>query len=137
MSTRDAETLDQLVSAVAGKGKKYTFEQLANRSVDPETRYQPSPNLVWTISTGKSVKMNPPLVRALAAGLGLLPKQVADAAHRQFLGWYAEDPAEGDQRAEGDDAIYRVAAKQGVTPEQMPAVKDFFEQLKREREGEE
>lgn len=136
MSTRDAETLDQLVSAVAGKGKKYTFEQLANRSVDPETKYTPSPNLVWTIASGKSVKMHPPLVRALAAGLGLDPQQVADAAHRQFLGWYASDPMADESLPESDDAIYRVAARQGVTPEQMPAVKDFFEQLRREREGE-
>lgn len=137
MTTRDAETLAQLVSEQAGKGKRYTFEQLANRSVDPESGYAPSPNLVWTISIGRSVKMNPPLVRALAAGLGLHPRRVADAAHRQFLGWYSAEPdvnvSPGD---EGDDAVYRVAAAAGVTPEQMPAVEKFFENLRKEREGE-
>ncbi|NUR42040.1 MAG: hypothetical protein HOV73_18330 [Streptomyces sp.] len=136
MSTRDAETLEQLVSAVVGKGKRYTNEQLANRSVDPETGYKPSPNLVWSISAGKSVKMNPRLVRALARGLDMDPQRVADAAHRQFLGWYTKEPPGGEELAEGDDAIYRVAARQGVTPEQMPAVLEFFEQLRRER-GEE
>lgn len=138
MTTRDAETLAQLVSEQAGTGKPYTFEQLANRSVDPESNYKPSPNLVWTIATGKSVKMNPPLVRALAAGLGLSPKRVADAAHRQFLGWYAAEPPFDVEEVEGeesDDAIYRVAVAAGASPEQMPAVKEFFEQLRKEREG--
>ncbi|MDT0472965.1 hypothetical protein RM863_12610 [Streptomyces sp. DSM 41014] len=134
MTTRDAETLAQLVSDQAGRGRKFTFEQLADRSVDPESGYKPSPNLVWSIASGKSVKLNPPLVRALAAGLGLPPARVADAAHRQFLGWYATDPA-SDTRDSSDDAIYRVATKEGVTPEQMPAVEAFFEQLRREREG--
>ncbi|MEV7394897.1 hypothetical protein [Streptomyces sp. NPDC091215] len=136
MTTRDAETLAQLVSEQAGKGKRYTFEQLANRSVDPESSYKPSPNLVWTISKGQSVKMNPPLVRALAAGLNLPPKRVADAAHRQFLGWYSGDPGVSNPSDKDDDAVYRVAVEAGVTPEQMPAVEEFFEQLRREREDE-
>lgn len=134
MATRDAETLAQLVSDQAGKGKRYTFEELANRSVDPESGYSPSINLVWTIATGKDIKLNPRLIRALAAGLGMTPGRIADAAHRQFLGWYATDP-EFDSTAEDDDAVYRVAAKKGVTDEQMPAVEEFFEQLRKEREG--
>ncbi|MFE0329025.1 hypothetical protein ACFW08_20030 [Streptomyces sp. NPDC058960] len=134
MTTRDAETLAQLVSARAGKGKDYTFEQLANRSVDPETGYRPSPNLVWKIASGQDVKMNPRLVKALAAGLGLPPKRVADAAHRQFLGWYStEFPIERDEQDEEEDAVYRVATAAGVTPDQMPAVKAFFERLRKER----
>lgn len=135
MTTRDTETLAQLVSEQAGKGegKKYTFKQLANRSVDPESGYSPSPNLVWTIATGKSVKMNKELVRALAVGLGLPPQRVADAAHRQFLGWYSSEPsAEVAGAEEGEDVVYRVAAKAGVTAEQMPAVKAFYEILRQE-----
>jgi hypothetical protein len=135
MATRDAETLAQLVSEQAGKGKTYTFEQLANRSVDPESGYKPSPNLVWTIASGKGVKLNPPLVRALAAGLGLHPQRVADAAHRQFLGWYSSGPPfQVEEGGDDEDAVYRVATKAGVTPEQMPAVKAFWEQLRRERD---
>jgi hypothetical protein len=136
MATRDAETLAQLVSDQAGKGKTYTFEQLANRSVDPETDYKPSANLLWKIANGHDVKLSPPLVRALAAGLGHNPRRVADAAHRQFLGWYASEPSPqvaGDDADE--DAVYRVATKAGVTPAEMPAVKAFWEQLRREREG--
>lgn len=134
MTTREAETLAQLVSDQAGKGKRYTFEQLANRSVDPESSYKPSPNLLWTIGSGKSVKMKPELIRALAAGLGLPPKRVADAAHRQFLGWYSSDPSvQVEQRDVDDDVVYRVAAKAGVTPDDMPAVKAFYEQLRKER----
>lgn len=136
MTTRDAETLAQLVSEQAGKGRKYTFEQLANRSVDPESGYQPSPNLVWKIASGQDVKMNPPLVRALAAGLGLPPQRVADAAHRQFLGWYAAEPViDRTPEDDDDDAVYRAAAAAGATPDQMPAVEEFFERLRKEREG--
>lgn len=133
MTTRDAETLAQLVSEQAGEGKRYTFKQLANRSVDPETGYSPSPNLVWTIASGKSVKMNPALVKALAAGLGFPPQRVADAAHRQFLGWYSSEPSsEVTGVKEGDDVVYRVAAKAGVTAEEMPAVKAFYDVLREE-----
>ena len=135
MSTRDGETLARLVSEQAGKGRTYTFEQLANRSVDPETGYRPSPNLVWKIASGQDVKLNPPLVRALAAGLALDPRRVADAAHRQFLGWYSSQPPFDPPAGEvEDDAVYRVAAAAGVTAEQMPAVKEFFERLRKQRD---
>lgn len=135
MSTRDAETLTQLVSARAGKGKPDTFEQLANRSVDPETGYSPSPNLVWKIASGQDVKINPPLVKALAAGLGLPPERVADAARRQFIGWYSTKPPFEVPADEGDDVVYRVAAAAGVTDEDMPAVKAFYEELRRRQAG--
>ena len=135
MTTRDAETLAQLVSEQAGKGKKYTFEQLANRAVDPQTGYKPSPNLVWSIASGKGVKINPPLVRALAAGLDLPPSRVEAATHRQFIGWYASEPPFETPDAGGDDdAVYRVAAAHGVTADQMPAVQELFERLRKERE---
>ncbi|MEV1063436.1 hypothetical protein [Streptomyces sp. NPDC050263] len=133
MSTRDAETLAQLVSARAGKGKQDTFEQLANRSVDPESGYSPSPNLVWKIASGQGVKINPPLVKALAAGLGLAPKRVADAAHRQFIGWYSSKPPFEVPADQDDDVVYRVAAAVGVTDEDMPAVKAFYEELCRQQ----
>lgn len=135
MTTRDAETLAQLVSARAGTGKDYTFEQLANRSVDPESSYKPSANLLWKIATGQDVKLNPPLVRAVAAGLELSPRRVADAAHRQFLGWYSSEPSfQVGGGEEDEDVVYRVATKAGVTAEDMPAVKAFYEQLRKERE---
>lgn len=135
MTTRDAETLTQLVSEQAGKGRKFTFEQLANRSRDPETGYQPSPNLVWKIASGQDVKINPPLVKALAAGLGLPLDRVEDAARRQFIGWSSRQPPSEIEDGGDDDAVYRVATAAGVTPDQMPAVEEFFERLRKEREG--
>ncbi|MFD3929729.1 hypothetical protein [Streptomyces sp. NPDC058614] len=132
MTTRDAETLAQLVSAVAGKGKKWTFEQLAARSVDPETNYSPSPNLLWTLAKGAAVKVNPKLVRALVAGLGLPRERVADAAHRQFISGWTSTPAPfNPPEDEDDDVVYRVAAAAGITPEEMPAVERFYNELRR------
>jgi len=136
MTTRDAETLAQLVAERAGKGRPDTFEELANRSVDPETGYSPSANLVWTISKGDNVKINPPLIRALAAGLRLHPDRVGDAAHRQFIGAWRSGRPPFETDDEGDDAVYRVAVAAGVTPDQMPVVKEFFDDL-RKRRGEE
>jgi hypothetical protein len=134
MTTRDAETLAQLVAERAGKGRPDTFEELANRSVDPETGYKPSANLVWKISTGENVKINPPLIRALAAGMRLHPDRVGDAAHRQFIrGWSSGQPP-FETGSEDDDAVYRVAVAAGATPDQMPAVKEFFDMLRKERD---
>lgn len=130
MTTRDAETLTQLVSAAAGKGKPRTFEQLATLSVDPETGYSPSPNLVWKVASGAEVKINPKLVRALAAGLALPPDRVAEAARRQFIDGWTSSPAPVDMPAD-DDTVYRVATAAGVTPEEMPAVQRFYEELRR------
>jgi hypothetical protein len=138
MSTRDAETLTQLVSARAGKGRPDTFEQLANRSVDPESGYKPSPNLVWKIATGQDVKINPPLVKALAAGLGLPLDRVGRAARRQFIGWYSSPPPFEVPADEDDDVVYRVATAAGVTDDEMPAVRAFYDELRKRRaEGDE
>lgn len=135
MTTRDAETLAQLVAERAGKGRPDTFEELANRSVDPETGYSPSANLVWTISKGDNVKINPPLIRALAVGMRLHPDRVGDAAHRQFIGAWRSAQPPFETSGEDDDAVYRVAVAAGATPEQMPAVKEFFDELRKERDG--
>lgn len=93
--TTDAETLTSLVASAAGKGQKLTYEQLAQRSVDPETGYRPSPNLVWRVGSGESIKVNPELVRALAAGLGLPLERVQAAAAYQFTGFVTSELAGG------------------------------------------
>jgi hypothetical protein len=87
--TTDAETLAGLVSEAAGDGRPLTFEQLARRSVDPATGYRPSPNLVWRVARGLGVKMNPPLVGAIAAGLELPLERVQAAAAYEFTGYRA------------------------------------------------
>lgn len=135
MTTRDAETLTQLVSERAGRRDgqgKLTFEQLAERCIDPKGGYQPSANLLWRIASGQEIKINERLVRAIAAGLGMDDQRVAAAAAHQYTGWVpAPLPAKpGD---EVDDAVVRVARAAGVTPDDMPAVEAFFEGLRKER----
>ncbi|MEV4863217.1 hypothetical protein [Streptomyces ossamyceticus] len=137
MTTRDTETLAELVSQYAGKGAgrepKLTFEQLSERSVDPDTGYKPSANLLWRIASGHVIKVNPPLVVAIAAGCGVDVRRVRAAAARQFLGWDAAGLPDADLD-EGQDEVVQVARSAGVTPEEMPAVRQFFEDLRRQRD---
>ncbi|QFQ97418.1 hypothetical protein F9278_15730 [Streptomyces phaeolivaceus] len=139
MSTRDAETLADLVSQYAGKGPgrgaKITFEQLADRSVDPESGYKPSANLLWSIAAGRGVKMNKRLVRAVAAGLagfGIDVRRVKAAAAREYTGWDAGELTQGDDELVAGEVI-QVARAEGVTPDDMPAVRAFFQELRRRR----
>ncbi|MDX3067720.1 hypothetical protein PV518_37125 [Streptomyces sp. ND04-05B] len=143
MSTRDAETLADLVSQYAGKGPgrgaKITFEQLSDRSVDPESGYKPSANLLWRIAAGENIKINPKLVQAIAAGLeesGVPSTRVSAAAARQFLGWGAAQLTESDDELAAGEVV-RVARAAGVTPDDMPAVRAFFQELRRRRATEE
>lgn len=135
MTTRDAETLTQLVSERAGKDRPLTFEQLAERCIDTESGYQPSANLLWRIASGQSIKVNPELVAAIAAGLELNPQRVAAAAAHQYTGW-APAPLPPKPGEVVDDAVVRVARAAGVTPDDMPAVEAFFENLHKERRAE-
>lgn len=138
MTTRDTETLADLVSERAGKGpgrgSKLTFEQLSDQSIDTETGYKPSANHLWRISAGHDVKMNPQLVRAIAAGLGVDVTRVRAAAARQFLGWEAADLPGADVDEEQDEVV-QVARSAGVTPDEMPAVRQFFDELRRRRDS--
>mgnify|MGYP003576617477 CR=1 FL=1 len=79
-------TLRELVAAHAGTGRPLTFEALHQRAVDPATGYQPSANHLWRIATGQAVKVNPPLMAAIAAGLGLDQIVVHQAAAAEYLG---------------------------------------------------
>ena len=138
MTTRDTETLADLVSERAGKGPgrgpKLTFEQLSDKSVDPVSGYKPSANHLWRISAGHDVKVNPRLVRAIAAGLGVDRTRVLAAAARQFLGWEAGDLPDAEVDEERDEVV-KVARSSGVTPEEMPAVRQFFDELRRRRDS--
>ena len=139
MSTRDAETLADLVNEYAGKGPgrgaKMTFEELAEKSVDPKSRYKPSANLLWRIAAGESIKVNPKLVQAIAAGLegsGVPATRVGAAAARQFLGWDVAQLTQGDDELAAGEVI-QVARAAGVTPDDMPAVRAFFQGLRSRR----
>lgn len=126
MSAR-SETLTQLVADAAGRrGHGLTYDQLSTRSVDPATGYRPSRNLLNRIGTGQDIKINPALIGAIAAGLGLPLHRVQAAAARQYLGWQAVDP-EVAGGGEGDEVI-RVAQRQGVTAGDRPRVEEFVRQ---------
>lgn len=141
MNTRDAETLSQLVSEHAGRRNeegKLSFEELAEQCIDPKSRYQPSANLLWSIASGKEVKINERLVGAIAAGLagrGLDPQRVVAAAAHQYTGWTSA-PLPTKPGDAVDDAVVRVARAAGVTPDDMPAVEAFFESLRKEHTDE-
>ncbi|MYV64423.1 hypothetical protein GT043_00255 [Streptomyces sp. SID2131] len=83
------ETLASLVSQAVGERGKAgpTFEQLAEKCVDPVTGYRPSANLLWRVARAKGVKVNPELVAAIAAGLELPLARVQAAAAYEFTGF--------------------------------------------------
>jgi hypothetical protein len=132
MTTRDTETLAQLVHAVAGeRGRGLTYEQLRKKSIDPETGYQPSSNLLNRIGLGQDVKINERLIRAVAAGLELPLPRVQAAAARQYLGWQvAVDP--GVETDTDDDEVIRVATHGGVTPSDTRRVEEFVQRSRTE-----
>lgn len=136
MTTRDTETLAELINEYAGKGpnrgSRMTFEQLSQRSV-AKSGYRPSANLLWTIAKGHDPKPTPELIEAIAEGTGADITRVRAAAGRQLLGGWAAADLQSDN-PEVDEVI-RVARREGVTPDDMPAVRAFFRALRAEREG--
>jgi hypothetical protein len=131
MAPQGEETLTELIHAAAGiRGQGLTYEELAKKSIDPQTKYQPSPNLLNRIGRGESIKPNPPLIRAIVAGLGLPPARVQAAAHRQYIGdWEAVDPGLGGGGDE--DEVIRVAQRGDSSPGSSTGVEDF---VRRSRE---
>ncbi|MDX3074577.1 hypothetical protein [Streptomyces sp. MI02-7b] len=136
MTTRDTETLAQLIAERAGKRGSGlpTFEQLSDRSKDPESDYRPAASLLWKIAQGQDVKINPPLIRAIAEGLSLPRRRVQEAAARQFLGWQVDDPF--GTPSGGDDKVVRVARRPGVTARDLPRVEDQVEGSDERNSGE-
>lgn len=131
MAPQGTETLAQLVHAAAGeRGSGLTYAQLSERSVDPETGYRPSANLLNRIGLGADVKINPPLVRAVTVGLGLPAARVEAAATRQFIGYAAIDPDLGGGGE--DDETIRVARRRGSTHGKSAGVEDFVSRSRRD-----
>lgn len=84
------ETLTDLVASVLAPRGDDTIESLTLRCVDPETGYRPSRNTVWKISRSdlaEGVKINPKVVRAVAAGVGVSPRRATAAAAYQYTGY--------------------------------------------------
>ena len=131
MTTRDTETLAELMSERAGKRGSGlpTWEQVGKKAVDSVTGYRPSPNLLWKVASGQDVKINPPLVRAIAAAFSLPLDRVQLAAARQFIGLEVDDPF--GTPAGDDDTVVRVAHVRGKRAEDMPATREFLERAAR------
>lgn len=132
MTTRDTETLADLINARAGKrsGKALSFDDLSEVSVDPKSGYRPAGSYLWKISKGQDVKINPTLIRAIATGLGLPLERVQAAAARQYLGWEAVDPGLGG--GGDDDEVIRVARRAGATPSDGGRVEEFVRRSREE-----
>lgn len=131
--TQHAETLTQLLRERVGDGRQYTYRSFLERAIDPETQYTPSRNTVWKVVHGQEVKVNPPLIRALAAGMGLRLERVQNAAIRQYIGYRADDPFHGEGAPDGDEVV-RVAHAPGMTSDDLPLTRRFLEDS-RESQG--
>lgn len=87
--TQEPETLTDLVSDRVGPGRELTYRAFESRAVDPETGHTPSRDSLWKISHGRTFKISPQLIRAVAAGLRLPVERVQLAAAYQFTGYTA------------------------------------------------
>jgi len=132
--TAQRETLTDLVSASVGPGGRWTYVAFQKRAVDPETGYSPSTGTIQKIREGALVKINPELVRAMAAGLGLPVARVGRAAHHQYIGTPLEtrDPFAGEHP---DDVNVTVTAVPGMGRDDMPLTLGLLKKFLAEREG--
>lgn len=94
--TTKPETLTRLVADRVGDGRELmSYRAFEQRAVDPDSGYRPSRNTIWKIRHGKPVNVDPQLVGAVAAGLGLDPQRVQAAAAYQYTGYVASRVAGG------------------------------------------
>lgn len=114
--TREPETLTDLVAARVGPGSAMTYRKFEELAVDPKTKHHPSRDVLWKISKGKPVKVDPAIVRAVAAGLGLPEERVQAAAAYQYTGLVATRVGGGyvlhDPAVEGDTAASEKAVQE-------------------------
>lgn len=93
---RDAltELVQQHVGTHTGP-EKMSVAAFCKRAVDPDTKYRPSNGLIGNIVAGQSYGINPKLIGAIAAGLGMPREVVAAAAHLQLIGYSEAELSEG------------------------------------------
>jgi len=98
MPTDAPETLTDLVMATLAPHGRDTIDTLYERCTDPATGYQPSRTTVWKLSSyerAETVKINPKVVGAVAAGLGIPSVRVQAAAAYQFTGYHVASTVAG------------------------------------------
>lgn len=92
---REPETLTDLVAARVGPGSAMTYRKFEERAIDPASGHKPSLGVLWKIAKGERVIIDPELVRAVAAGIGLPEERVQAAAAYQYTGLVATEVAGG------------------------------------------
>lgn len=114
--TRQPETLTDLVAARVGSGGTMTYRKFEERAIDPVSGHKPSLGVLWKVAKGERVIIDPELVRAVAAGLGLPEERVQAAAAYQYTGLVATRVAGGyvihDPAVEGDTAASEKAVQE-------------------------
>ena len=123
------DALTRLVQEHVGDGRALTIRAFAQQAVDPDTGTSLSKSTVGNLVQGHSIKVNPVVVRAIAAGLGLSEAVVQIAAMAQYIGVVVDDPF--DTPAGDDDVVVRVAHGRGKRAEDMPATREFVERAAR------
>lgn len=113
----ESKALTELVQAHAGPSGRMSVRAFAERAVDPNTRYSPSPSLIGKIIKEQSFKVTPELISALAAGMGIERKAVAAAAHAQYIGYDVDDLAPD---AHDRGATVRMAHEPGLDDADLP-----------------
>lgn len=98
MPTDAPETLTDLVMATLAPQGRDTIDTLYERCTDPATGYHPARTTVWKLASpdrAETVKINPRIVGAVAAGLGISPTRVRAAAAYQFTGYHVASNVAG------------------------------------------
>lgn len=100
--TSQPETLTQLVADALADG--LTYRAFREKAVDPDSDYQPSMDTLHKVSKGKSIRLTPELVRAIAAGLQIAPTRAQRAAAVQYAGYSPTSIGERAAVIRDDDA---------------------------------
>lgn|SRR5512134_191392 len=91
----EPETLSSLVAERVGTGRGMTYRRFEELAVDPKDKTSPSRDTLWKISHGRPIKVNPSIVRAVAAALNLPDARVQAAAAYEYTGLVATEVAGG------------------------------------------
>lgn len=113
----ESKALTELVQAYAGPKGRMPIRDFAAKCVDPKSGYSPSSSLIGKIIKEQPFKVTPELISALAVGMGILRKEVASAAHAQYIGYDVDDLA---QDAHNGNSTVRIAHEPDVNPDELP-----------------
>ena len=120
-----SDALTRLVQEHVGDGKPITIRAFAEQAVDPETGTTISKSTAGNLVQGHIIKIDPGVLGAIAAGLGVPLAEVQAAAMAQYMGIVVDDPF--DTPPGDDDVVVRVAHHPGRSAESMPTVRAFVE----------